>query len=209
LYTWYFSSTENSIAGFLGRRLTQVPELRGHDPAMRYFLLGRLPAKFELIDKRPSARKHRPRRHAAFADRPALFKSWWGPAAWGVYLRPRLRHSIAALSDAAIPLLIVINPSSESLSPVESANVWERRGANGDYDAYHQAILAIISGLGVPVLDLYPAFRSEIARPDHPALFSTTDHHYSPYGREFLAQCIFAELLRQKLWSAKTWRLPK
>ena len=64
-------------------------------------------------------------------------------------------------------------------------------------------MLAALRGIDAPMLDLYPAFRAEIAGADHRPLFNTANSHYSPYGRAFVAAAIAAQLEKLAPWMVK------
>lgn len=123
----------------------------------------------------------------------------------GPYVRQRVTGSVAMLKRAHIPMLLVVNPAPQTLSPLATTYVFDGTEADPrtDYDSEHKAMLSVLAGIDVPLLDLYPAFREEIGRVDHRALFNTTDTHYSPYGREFVARSIDAELLKLAPWTSK------
>ena len=200
-FTWWESGSDDSIAGFLSTRLAAVPALRERPPAFRYFQQS-MSAEFDLIDSVLSA---------GAVDAVVLLISpidpfglgrGASPAAWGPYVRERVTRSTAALKAAHIPLLLVINPAANTLSPLESAEVFQSVQSDDatDYEREHAALAQVLAGIDVPLLDLYPAFRAQIARADHRPLFNTADTHYSQYGREFTAQAIFEKLQALHWW---------
>jgi hypothetical protein len=201
-FTWWGSSVDDSIAGLLAARLASVPGLQQRPPATRYFqeILG---GEFDVIDNLLAP---------GSVDAVVMLLSPIDPyglglgpdeAQWGPSVRKHLEHSIGLLKAAHIPLLIVVNPAASTVSPLESSYVFQglNEDTGTDYDREHLALMDAIKGIDAPVLDLYPAFRAEIAKADHHPLFLTANTHYSTWGRAFVAQSIYDELVRLQPWS--------
>lgn len=201
-FTWWGSSVDDSIAGLLQADLASVPALQKRPPATRYFQIS-LRGEFDLMDNVLALGSVDDVVLLLSPIDPLGLELGPAPSQWGPFVREHLQRTVAALRAAHIPMLLVINPAAQTVSPLESAYVFQGREADSgtDYDVEHQALLAIIKGIDVPVLDLYPAFRDEIAQPDHRPLFLTANTHYSAYGREFVAGKIYDELLRLQPWS--------
>ncbi len=204
-FTWFNSSGPDSIAGLLQQRLLGVPALASRPPSTRYFQIGRLNSEFDLMDNVFGF---------GAADLVVFVLSPVDPyglglgekaSEWAPPVRARLEHTIATLRAAHVSVLVAVAPAPQTISPLEAAYLFE--GAEADpesnYDSQHQDILGVLHGLDVPVLDLYPIFRAELAKPDRRPLFSTSDVHYSPYGRGVVAGAIFAELERLQPWASR------
>jgi DNA-binding beta-propeller fold protein YncE len=198
-YTWFNSSAQDSIAGLLETKLRTVAALTSRPPSTRYFQIGRLSGEFDLLD---NVLGFGAADLVVFVLSPIDPEYGLGlgsdPAAWSPVVHRRLQASVATLRTAHVAPLVAIAPAPQALSPLEAANLFEgvTNDPESDYESAHQALLDAIAGIEVPVVDLYPAFRAELAKPDRRPLFSTSDIHYSPYGREVAAGAIFAELQR-------------
>lgn len=203
-FTWFGSGFDDSIAGFLQARLSTVPALASRPPALQSFQVS-LPGEFDLVDDILSLGAVDAVVMLISPIDPLGLNRGSDPAAWGPYVRQRVTGSVAMLKRAHIPMLLVVNPAPQTLSPLATTYVFDGTEADPrtDYDSEHKAMLSVLAGIDVPLLDLYPAFREEIGRVDHRALFNTTDTHYSPYGREFVARSIDAELLKLAPWTSK------
>jgi len=203
-FTWFGSGFDDSISGFLQGRLARVPALASRPPALQYFQVS-LPGEFDLIDNILSLGTVDAVVMLISPIDPLGLNRGSDPTAWGPYVRQRMTQSVTMLEKAHIPMLLVVNPAPQTLSPLASTYVFDGKEADPrtDYDSEHQALLSVVAGNGAPLLDLYPAFREEIARPEHRPLFNTADTHYSPYGREFVAGAIYAELLKRAPWASK------
>lgn len=206
-YTWYFTTRADAISGFLAEKLKDVPELRGREPAMEYFLLAHsVPGELDLIRNVLSlGSTDLVILMLAPVDLQALGV---GPhyEDWAAVIKPKLASVVATMKSANVPFLLVLNPASQVFSPLESAALWE--GWNGEpfaegYERAHADELRLLSAMDAPVLDLYPAFREEMISPNHRPLFYTNDAHYSEYGRRLIASEIFRKLQEIKPWSAR------
>jgi hypothetical protein len=200
-FTWFASSVDDSIAGRLEADLKMVPELASKPASTRYFQVN-LNGEFDVIDNVLSA---------GAADAVVLLISpidprglnlGSDPAKWSAVLRARILRSAQALKDGRIPFLIVVNPAPETISPLESALLFDAENAPeaSDYESEHAATLNVLGDVDVPKLDLYPAFRAELARPDRWPLFNSADHHYSPFGRALVASEIARKLEELHPW---------
>jgi hypothetical protein len=200
-FTWYGSSAEDAIAGNLERDLTSVPALATKPPHAKSFVTT-LAGEFDLISNVLSA---------GTVDSVVIVISpidaiglglGPDPKVWGPVVHAGVVRAAKALAETHIPFLIVINPAPQTISPVESAVLFDQRehGEASDYDSEHQAMLAAIGDVDAPKLDLYPAFRAEIASPDHRSLFDVADVHYSSFGRAFVAAAIAKKLEEMQTW---------
>jgi len=203
-YTWFNSSGRDSIAGLLEDKLRTVPALISRPPSTRYFQIGRLNGEFDLIDNVLGFGTADLVVFVISPIDPYGLNLGEGPAAWSPLVHRRLQASVATLRAAHVALLVAIAPAPQTLSPLEAANLFEGEDSDpeSDYDSAHRAMVDAIAGIDVPVVDLYPVFRAELAKPDRRPLFSTSDIHYSPYGREVAAGAIFAELQGLQPWAS-------
>lgn len=203
-FTWWGSSFDDSIAGLLDARLAGVPALAARPPDIRYFQIS-LTGEFDLIDTVLAN---------GVADTVVLLLSpvdpyglnrGVDPAGWGAVVRDRVVRSAAALKKAGIPLLLAIDPGQHTVSPLDSSYVYQGERADDptDYEREHAALLQVLAGVDVPLLDLYPVFRAELARRDHHPLFNTANTHYSPYGRALVANAIYEAMVSRAPWNAK------
>jgi hypothetical protein len=203
-FTWFNSSGPDSIAGLLEEKLRSVAALTSRPPSTRYFQIGRLTGEFDLLDNVLGFGTADLVVFVLSPIDPYGLNLGTDPAAWSPLIHTRLARSAATLRAAHVALLVAIAPAPQTLSPLEATYLFE--GAEGDpesdYDSAHRALLNAIAGIDAPVVDLYPVFRAELAKPDRRPLFSTSDVHYSPYGREVAADAIFAELQGLQPWAS-------
>lgn len=173
-------------------------------PSTRYFQIGRLTGEFDLIDNVLGFGTADLVVFVLSPIDPYGLNLGEGPAAWSPLIHRRLQASVATLRAAHVAMLVAIAPAPQTLSPLEAANRFEGEEGDpeSDYDSAHKAMVDAIAGIDVPILDLYPVFRAELAKPDRRPLFSTSDIHYSPYGREVAATAIFAELQGLEPWAS-------
>jgi sugar lactone lactonase YvrE len=202
-YSWFFSSVPSSIAGRLASDLAAVPALANRPPAAKYFQIGRLTGEFDLVDNVLAE---------GAADLVVFLVSPvdpYGlglgsePAKWTPLVRGRFQASAAALKAAHIPFVVAIVPAPQTLSPLESTYLFQVKEPNEatDYESQHAAMVAALAGLNIPTLDLYPAFRAEIASPAHRPLYITGDVHLTEHGRELAASEIARYLEGLSPWN--------
>ena len=121
--------------------------------------------------------------------------SWWLP------VTQRALHSSAqALAKSDTYFLPVLQPMPYEVSLSESA--WYRTfdlrhdldpidPAAKNYSNSHAVLLDLLKKeTAVPVLDLWSLMQTEEQRPDHQALFTTRDVHFSDYGNAFVGHAI-------------------
>jgi len=129
------------------------------------------------------------------------------PNTWRPPFDAALRSVVAACREARIPLIIAINPLAPQLSPGES---WYGKMYLDDhhsfehYEADTSLILAETRKMGIPTIDLTPAFERVERQADHPSLFASINYHYSEAGSELVANELLAALLREHPWRSKS-----
>jgi len=188
-YSWYFTSASDSIAGQLATQLTAVPALAGRAPQAKYFQIGRLGGEYDLIDNVLSL---------GAADLVVLLISPidpYGlnlgpdPAAWSPLVHDRTEKTVAAMKAAHIPIVVVVIPAPQNLSPLEAPYLFDQKiaDASSDFERERVALFAALQGIDVPTLDLFHAFRNELASVAHRPLYIAGDIHLTYHGRELVA----------------------
>jgi hypothetical protein len=205
--TWYFSDFDGSIAGDLQRRLATLPELSKRPPSLRYF---RLFAKPEMdLMQNVFARGAvdlviwmiAPGDFFPIGKDQTAWREGRDSEAWQPAFHEDARATVAALEAGHVPILIVVAPNYWSLDPLEASNLVEERSLlQSDYVSGESQVVQALAGVRAPVLDLFPACRDEVRRADHTPLFMTSDPHYTPFGRRFIAGLVFEELRRREPW---------
>ena len=121
--------------------------------------------------------------------------TWWLPVT-----QRALQTSAQALAKSNTYFLPVLQPMPYEVSLSESA--WYRRfdlrhdldpidPMALDYNSAHALLLDLLKKeTAVPVLDLWSLMQAEEQRPDHQALFTTRDVHFSDYGNVFVGHAI-------------------
>jgi lysophospholipase L1-like esterase len=57
-----------------------------------------------------------------------------------------------------------------------------------------------VRAAGVPLLDGWAVFETELRSPNHAALFGTQDEHFSAHGRAVIADAVAAFLAKLHPW---------
>jgi len=188
-FSWYFTSASDSIAGRVAGQLAGVPALQSRMPEAKYFQIGRLTGEYDLIDNVLSL---------GAADLVVLLISpvdplglnlGSDPAAWSPLVHDRTLRTVAAMKAGHIPIVVAVIPAPQNVSPLESSYLFDQKIADesSDFERDRVALLNALQGIYVPTLDLFPAFRSEIASNAHRPLYITGDIHLTEHGRELVA----------------------
>jgi hypothetical protein len=200
-YTWWGSLDDDSIGGLLARKLAAVPALASRPPASRSFILD-MPGEFDTIDSVLAGGAVDLIVQVIAPSDPLRLGAGAATAAWAPVLHADVVAAGKAAAAGHVPYVIAVIPSSATFAPTESAYLYDAIEATPptDYDREHASLLAALAGVDVPVFDLYPAARAQFAKRDHRQLFATGDPHFSPYGRDFVAQAISERLAALHPW---------
>jgi hypothetical protein len=131
--------------------------------------------------------------------------SWWLPVT-----QQALHTSAQALAKSDTYFLPVLQPMPYEVSLSESS--WYRTfdlrhdldpidPAAKNYNNSHAFLLDLLKKeTAVPVLDLWSLMQAEEQKPDHQALFTTRDVHFSDYGNAFVGHAIATALELAHPW---------
>jgi len=123
------------------------------------------------------------------------------PNVWREPFTNGLRKVKQYLDANHIPLLVVLQPVAEQISPIEIARY---RLSLVDYapnDATLRMLRATIAASGVHWLDLTPNFVNDLRSSNGYPLFGTQDPHFALRGRELTAEGVAKELARMQPWA--------
>ena len=131
---------------------------------------------------------------------------------WERQMAESLKIIRGTLEQNGVGFLAVAQPYPDELSPLE--NVYTETtggneqlhladGSHADYVEFHNSLMSVLQQAGVPSVDLWRAFRADIASPEHRPLYSTLDTHFSPYGNEIAARANATQLQRLAPWKAR------
>jgi len=134
--------------------------------------------------------------------RPTMAQIVAAEPSWTKELTDGLRSSNEALKEQGVRFVVVTAPLPENLSPVES--LWRRLlSEDGQLEPSSQIGVAMndaVRSSGVPYVDGWAVFGSESRSADHVALFGSEDEHFSPHGREIIANAVADYLRTTKPW---------
>lgn len=110
-----------------------------------------------------------------------------------------LRNARSVLAQAGIPLIAVIHPVAEELSP---GDVLPTRMQPGGMEPFRQGRSTMVEALdaaGIETIDAYPEFVAHELVPGQP-VFGATNGHFAREGRSLMAAAIVRALERLKPW---------
>lgn len=123
--------------------------------------------------------------------------------AWSRELTRNLKGAYDELRRNGSSLLVVTSPIPENVSPSEELwfNLYASGGVQKEPSAeIGDAMNAAVRASGVPFVDGFAVFDDEERSPHHVALFGTEDEHFSPHGREVLANALATFLVTTHPW---------
>jgi hypothetical protein len=123
---------------------------------------------------------------------------------WTQSVTSALRDTRAALRAQGIALVVYTTPLPDDLSPTEGAwNVLV--SGQGQFSVSPTAQIGdlmngAVRAAGVPLLDGWAVFETELRSPDHAPLFGTQDEHFSAHGRAVIANALASFLAKLHPW---------
>lgn len=120
-------------------------------------------------------------------------------AIWQPKLIARLKAAHDVLTAAHIRFYVVLYPIATEISANEIALNRTLQGGMVPKPEMVEPIRRALAEAGVDVIDTYPDFIADAARPDKP-VSNAADSHYTPYGRTIMARSIVRQLERFAPW---------
>lgn len=125
------------------------------------------------------------------------------PGVWREPFTAGLRKLKADLDAAHIPLLVVLQPTAEQISPIEIAMYRLHLHDFAPDDTSLGLLREAIVGSGAHWIDLSADFALALRSSAGNPLFGTEDNHLASRGREVMAAGIAAELARMQPWARR------
>lgn len=123
---------------------------------------------------------------------------------WQPVVTADLRSMSSTLGKSGVPLVVALTPMPYEISPVETSAEYLSEydpASTGEYMQVGPLMAQAVAAAGVPYANAFPAFWEQEMLPSHPALYSTSELHFSVAGAALNAQLILNELLETKLWA--------
>ncbi len=200
-YINYTTNYNQSIANIIGKDLTKSGALTkvALHPHTEYILPTSFPAERDFSEQVLAS---------DFDDLVIMFISAYDGEetypvpTWDTHLNNDLKHIDKAFSDAGVPLVFVLLPRASDLSPIESLNLYEARANfNYDYVSDETKMLTAFDGVKAPVVNLFPTLRAYEMAPARGPLYATNDLHFTPLGRQMVADYVAQQLELIKPWN--------
>ncbi len=122
------------------------------------------------------------------------------PELWRNQFITDMRHLKRYLDSEGVPLLVVLAPDADEISPAESAWTAVLVGKVQPNLAVLRMLQDAIRRSGVPWIDLTDDFSASLRSSRSEPLFETGDPHFAQRARDLTANAVVNEIERMKPW---------